>query len=112
MPNPSIMNKEEPVSQTEFEEERRRARDRPALSVGDIYEDCAFHPVLCVSVDYEQDDISGISLIDGTYPRSCSLRHCGVRKLSVEEAWEIRRTGPADPKVREKLSAERRWWRG
>ncbi|HEX7890747.1 MAG TPA: hypothetical protein VF522_15410 [Ramlibacter sp.] len=98
--------------QAKFEAEMRRAREQLGLSVGDIYEDCAYHPVLCVSVDYEQDDISGISLIDGTHPRSCSLRHCGVRKLTVEEAWEIRRKGPADPEVRERIAPERRWWRG
>jgi len=98
--------------QAEFDEQMRRAREQLGLSVGDIYEDCSYHPVLCVSVDYENDDISGISLIDGTHPRSCSLRHCGVRKLTVEEAWEIRLNGPADVNVREKISPERRWWRG
>ena len=53
--------------QAEFEKQMRRAREQLALEVGDIYEDCAYHPVLCVSVDYEQDDVSGISLLDGTY---------------------------------------------
>lgn len=94
-----------------FEERMRRAREQLSLVVGDIYEDCAYHPVLCISVDYENDDISGISLIDGSYPRSCSLRHCGVRKLTVEEAWQIRRKGPSDPEARETISSERRWWR-
>lgn len=35
------------------------------LRPGDIYESCGFHPVLCLGVDYKQDDIWGISLIDG-----------------------------------------------
>jgi hypothetical protein len=96
--------------QAKFEEEMRRAREQLGLAVGDIYEDCFYHPVLCVSVDYENDDISGVSLIDGTYPRSCSLRHCGVRKLTVEEAWDIRRNGPREPEVRERIDLKRRWW--
>jgi len=98
--------------QAEFEEEMRCVRAQLGLEIGDIYEDCGYHPVVCVSVDYEKDDISGISLIDGSYPRSCSLRHCGVRKLTVEEAWDIRRNGPTEAEVREKFSPERRWWRG
>lgn len=96
--------------QAEFEEQMRRAREELDVAVGDIYEDSACHPVLCTAIDYENDDISGISLIDGSYPRSCSLRHSGVRKLSVDEAWEIRRKGPTEPELRAKISGERRWW--
>jgi len=98
--------------QEEFDREMREARERLDLSVGEVYEDCAYHPVLCVSVSYEEDDIQGVSLVDGSYPRSCSLRHCGVRKLTIEEAWEIRRNGPSDPVAREAIPADRRWWRG
>lgn len=97
--------------QAEFEEQMRRARENLNLAIGDIYEDSAYHPVLCTAVDYENDDISGISLIDGSYPRSCSLRHSGVRKLTVEEAWEIRREGPTESGLRERIPTERRWWR-
>jgi hypothetical protein len=57
---------------------------------GDLYEDCAYHPCLCVGVSVADDEIWGISLIDGSYPRSCSLNHCDVRKVGVEEAWEIK----------------------
>lgn len=96
--------------QTEFEEQMRRAREELGLAVGNIYEDSACHPVLCTSVDYENDEISGISLIDGSYPRSCSLRHSGVRKLTIEEALEIRLNGPVEPEFRERISRERRWW--
>jgi hypothetical protein len=93
--------------QAKFDEEMRRAREQLGLAVGDIYEDCACHPVLCVSVDYETDEIFGVSLIDGTYPRSCSLRRCGVRKLSVEEAWEIRRKGPPTPRYERDIHLNR-----
>ena len=80
------------------------------LSIGDIYEDCDYHPCLCVSIDTDLDEISGISLIDGTFPRSCSLVHCGVRKLSVAEAWNIKINGPADREVAEAFDAKKRWW--
>ena len=85
---------------------------RLQLAPGDIDEDCAFHPVVCVEVNYDEDSISGVSMIDGSYPRCCSLRFCGVRKLSVDQAWQIRRHGPPDEADRRRISAERRWWEG
>ena len=60
------------------------------LAVGNLYEDCAFHPVLCTYASYEEDEIFGISLVDGSAPRGCSLRHCGVHKLDMEEALRLR----------------------
>ena len=67
-----------------------------SLKPGDFYEDCAYHPCLCISTDREEDNISGISLIDGSFPRSCSFVHCGVRKLSREEAMHWKFFGPLD----------------
>ncbi|MDO7843282.1 hypothetical protein [Sphingomonas immobilis] len=58
---------------------------------GDLYEDVFYHPCLCVAVDEENDGIWGISLIDGSYPRSTSLLFSVPRKLAVEEAWEMKR---------------------
>ena len=72
---------------------------------GDLYEDCAYHPCLCVAV--EGMEVSGISLIDGSWPRSCDLGMCGVRKLTVAEAWQWKHAGPTDVE----LSPEQRWWR-
>ncbi len=80
------------------------------LEVGDIFEDCAFHPVLSLGVDYEGDDIWGISLIDGSHPRSCSLVHCGVRKLTLEEVWQIKIRGPSDRNAANLISEDMRWW--
>jgi hypothetical protein len=67
--------------------------DAPLIRKGMIYEDCAFHPVLCVEV-HDDDSVSGISLIDGSYPRTCSLVSCGVVPLSIEDAVEIRKDFP------------------
>lgn len=60
------------------------------IRVGSIYEDCAFHPVLCTGVDEVGRDVEGISLIDGSAPRSCSVDHCGPVPLSIERAIQIR----------------------
>ena len=82
----------------------RDVRTPADLRPGDIYEDCAYHPCLCVRVD--DDDVEGISLVDGSYPRSCSIAHCGVRRLTPEEAWVWRISGPPDVD----LEARYRWW--
>lgn len=58
---------------------------------GDLYEDVFYHPCLCVVACEADDEIWGISLIDGSYPRSTSLGFSAPRKLSVEEAWELKR---------------------
>jgi hypothetical protein len=56
------------------------------IAPGDIYEDCSYHPVLCTSRD--GDEVQGISLIDGSRPRACSLTHCGVVKLEIAEVTD------------------------
>lgn len=86
-----------------------RARAELKLKPGDIYEDCAFYPVLCMGVDYVEDEIWGISLIDGSQPRSCSLLHCSVRKITPEEAWAIKEKEPADPEASERI--KEKWWK-
>lgn len=64
-----------------------RAKD---FAPGDIYEDVLYHPCLAMGVSEEDDEIWGVSLIDGSYPRCCSLTYSGIRKLSTEEAWYIK----------------------
>ena len=56
------------------------------FGVGLIYEDCAFHPVLCTYLSVEDDEMLGISLIDGTGPRGCSPTYCGPVPMSVADA--------------------------
>jgi hypothetical protein len=59
--------------------------------VGAVYEDCAFHPVLCTYVSEKNDEIQGISLVDGSEPRACSLSHCHPEPLSDSQAvWIMR----------------------
>ncbi|MEV6139691.1 hypothetical protein AB0L63_27325 [Nocardia sp. NPDC051990] len=69
--------------------------DRPGeIRPGDIYEDCHFHPVLCTYIN-DGDEIGGISLIDATSPRACSLSHCAVIKLSIDDVIAARADWPA-----------------
>jgi hypothetical protein len=68
------------------------------VKVGDIYWDCAYHPVLCTEscrvknrrlFSYNHD-VAGVSLFDGSRPRSCSIEHCGVIALNADQvAWLI-----------------------
>lgn len=67
-------------------------RNPAGIRVGDIYEDCSFHPVLCTEID---DDgavvLSGISLIDGSFPRSCDGQYCSPIRIRVEQVMAIKR---------------------
>lgn len=96
----------------ELDKKLRQAHRRLAIKPGDIFESCSYAPVLCLGVDYKNDQIWGISLVDGTYPQSCSLLHCGVRKLTPKQAWEIRTEGPLDLEVRAQTDKAKRWWHG
>jgi hypothetical protein len=64
------------------------------ITIGSIYEDCAYHPVLCTFKNDEEDEMGGISLIDGQL-RSCSVFHCGPEPISLSQALEIKRDLPA-----------------
>ena len=60
------------------------------IQVGSIFEDCAYHPVLCTLRNDEEDEMEGISLIDGQI-RRCSVFHCGAEPLTVAQALAIKR---------------------
>ena len=62
------------------------------ISPGDIYEDVFFHP--CLGIGVEQGAAWGISLIDGSQPRTVDLGVSGARKLTIEQAWEWKLKGP------------------
>lgn len=94
----------------DFDNAMHRAQQRLNLKPGDIYESCSLHPVLCLGVDYKEDLIWGVSLIAGTHPISCSLVHCGVRKLTPKAAWRIKMRGPEDAESRKQVAKEKRWW--
>jgi hypothetical protein len=59
------------------------------IVVGTIYEDCGYHPVLCTFKDLDEDEMGGISLIDGQI-RSCSVSNCGPEPLTLEQALAIK----------------------
>jgi hypothetical protein len=78
------------------------------IEPGDYYEDCAFHPCLCVSKGMGMVD--GISLVDGSFPRNCGVPQCGVRKLTVEEAIRWRLFGPPDVPPELEMKDEQKYW--
>lgn len=65
-----------------------------AFRLGDIYLDGAYHPTICLRIDInnERKDIGleGISLLDGSYPRGCSVMHSAPEKITCEEAWHMK----------------------
>lgn len=55
---------------------------------GDFFEDGFYHPCVCFGL--EDGFAWGVSLIDGSYPRSTDLHMGGIRKISMQEAWEMK----------------------
>jgi hypothetical protein len=65
--------------------------DRPEAAIvpGVIFEDCGYHPVLCTHASIEEDELEGISLIDGQI-RACSMFHCGAEELTLDQVLVIK----------------------
>lgn len=63
-----------------------------SLRPGDFYEDPFFHPCLCLGV--EDGFAWGVSLLDGSYPRTTDLHMSGARRLTLQEAWDWKMKGP------------------
>jgi hypothetical protein len=81
------------------------------LRPGDFYEDCAYHPCVCIAT--EMGVVQGISLVDGSFPRECGVPQCGVRKLTLDEAIAWRLFGPSDlPAESEMTDAQKYWLKG
>jgi hypothetical protein len=79
-----------------------------SIHPGDYYEDVFFHPCLCTSTDEEM--VTGISLIDGSFPRSCDVRLGGIRKLTLNEVVQWKQSGPQRMDEALVLLADRQWW--
>lgn len=59
------------------------------IKVGDLYIDCGYRPLRCVKADRRNDDLEGLSLVDGMGTLRCSFVHCGQRKLSQKDAKKL-----------------------
>lgn len=68
----------------------RSERPEAHIEPGVFYEDCAYHPVLCTHASTDDDELEGISLIDGTV-RACSMFHCGAEVLTLRQVIAIKR---------------------
>jgi hypothetical protein len=75
---------------------------------GDYYEDVFFHPCLCTAVDAEF--VSGISLIDGSAPRTCDVKFSGIRKLTLDQVVKWKQSGPQDLDEPWHSLPDRQWW--
>jgi hypothetical protein len=90
----------------------RRVNKPGDIRPGDFFEDCAYHPCLCTSAgftskrEFRKDDVEGISLVDGRIV-NCSIRHCGLRKLTLKEAIAWKLSGPK----RIPQEIEKKWWK-
>jgi len=87
---------------------RKIAHTRTFIKPGEYYEDCSCHPCLCTWS--EDSEISGISLIDGSEPRSCDIEHCGVTRLTFRQALRWKFFGPPGLVVRARIPQDKRWW--
>ena len=83
---------------------------------GDFYLDCANHPCLCTESDGY--DVWGISLVNGSTPRGCSVKYCRPRKITALGAIRIRLHGPTGYRRKKaehpeiiKMCGEP-WWKG
>ena len=75
---------------------------------GDYYEDVFFHPCLCTSTDGES--VSGISLIDGSAPRTSDLRLGNIRKLTLDQVMLWKESGPQELDEPWVPWPDRQWW--
>ncbi len=70
--------------------EQRKHEFKP----GDIYLDVFGHPTVCLLVTIEDNDrdisLEGVSLLDATYPRSCSVVHSAPEKITYAQAWDMK----------------------
>ena len=87
----------------------KEIKDYRDISPGDYYEDCSYHPCLCVK-SYK-GMVDGISLIDGSYPRNCGVPQCRIRKLTLKEVIEWKLKGPKDKTDPVAISLiKNKWW--
>jgi hypothetical protein len=83
-------------------------KDAGELQPGDFYEDCAYHPRLCIGTG--MGTVEGISLVDGSFPRQCGVPQCGVRKLTAQEAITWRFFGPPDIPPEIEMTDFQKYW--
>lgn len=60
------------------------------IAPGDFYEDCRYHPMICLEANWDDDEhtdatLTGVSLITGQVG-CCALYGCDAAKLSPQEA--------------------------
>jgi hypothetical protein len=59
------------------------------ISPGDYYEDCRYRPILCYL--NENGNLEGFDLVEGSNGWCCQEDKCGVKKLSMSEAYNLQK---------------------
>jgi hypothetical protein len=80
------------------------------LKPGDFFIHCSYHPCLCFNYNEEEDEVEGISLIDGKMV-NCSIIYYNHEKISFEKAIEMKVNGPSD-EIKEQLEKHFAEWGG
>jgi hypothetical protein len=84
----------------------RKSKFKP----GDLYQDMSLHPCLCIGASVDGRDVWGVSLVDGSYPRSCDPEFQSISKLSLEQAWVWRTKGPQGLAQDVRILPDEQWW--
>lgn len=80
------------------------------IRVGDMYMDCSYHPCIAAYASLKNDSFEGISIIDGSGPRSCSFRHCGITKITIEKAMFVRNNWEEFISPTKEFMVKNGWW--
>ncbi len=84
--------------------------DTKRIRVGDLYMDCAYHPCIATFASIKKDDFEGISLIDGSGPRCCSWKHCGITKIKIKTAMFVRNNWSEFISPTKEFMIKNGWW--
>ena len=81
--------------------------------IGGYFEDCAFHPCHTFEINpHDPDNIKGNSMVEKGRWGNCSLKHCGLRPLTKEQAEYWAKFGPPEEHIKEIIRGTKNgaWW--
>jgi hypothetical protein len=81
---------------------------RVAIEPGQLYMDRKYHP--CVCIEASKFHVWGVSLVDGSTPRTCDSRDGTILNLSAQEAYLLRTAGPHAIGIPNPIPDDQAWW--
>jgi hypothetical protein len=82
--------------------------NRALIEPGQLYLDRKYHP--CVCIETSKFHVWGVSLVDGSMPRTCDSREGEILNLSAQEAYLLRTAGPQAIGLPNLVPADQAWW--